>query len=64
MLIWYQIISELFVNIAAGWFGVALFEPKIASVNQILLLILKIILGILSLFVAKFFKEKARRRRK
>jgi len=66
MLIWYQIISELFVNIAAAWFVVIFIEPQISDLSskeKILALIFRSCLGILSLFFAKYFREKTRRKR-
>jgi len=61
---WFEIISELFVNLAAGWFGLVLFVPqfsRITTSQDFLLLIFKFLLGIISLFAAKFFREKTRR---
>ena len=63
---WFQIISELFVNLAAGWFGAVFIEiqiSKIQSSADILLLIFKFNIGILSLFIAKFLREKSKRRK-
>lgn len=60
---WYQVISELFVNLAAGWFGVVLFEPQLGSIRtreDILWLIFKVLLGIISLFGAKYWREKSK----
>lgn len=67
MLVWYQIISELFVNLAAGWFGVVFIQPYVDSIHtsqDILWLLFKVLSGIMSLFTAKFFREKSRRRRR
>ena len=61
--VWFEIISEFLVNIAAGWFAVVFIEPQlfpIQSVTDFLTLTLKFLLGILSLFAAKYFREKAR----
>lgn len=63
---WYQIISELFVNIAAAWFGAAFIETQINipdTGKDILSLIFRFLTGILSLFIAKYFREKVRRKK-
>ena len=65
MRVWYQIISELFVNLAAGWFGFVFVETQFSSIQtteDILWLIFRIGLGMLSLFIAKFLREKTKRR--
>ena len=64
-MIWLEILSELFVDLAAAWFAVAFIEPQFGIINtfsDILWLILKVFAGIISLFVAKHLREKARRR--
>lgn len=62
-MIWFEVLSDLFVNISAGWFGVVFIEPQLGLVNtkvDIFWLLFKILSGIISLFIAKYFKEKAR----
>ena len=65
MVIWFEIISELFVNISAGWFAVAFVDIQTVivapSYEKILILIFKAFFGIISLFIAKFFREKVRK---
>ena len=66
MVVWFQIISELFVNIAAAWFGAVFIEPQInpiTSFEDFLVLILRFGVGIISLFAAKFFREKRGKRK-
>ena len=67
MRIWYQLISELFVNLAAGWFAVVFIQPyiePIQSAQDILWLLFKTLSGIISMFAAKFFREKSQRRKR
>lgn len=62
---WFEILSELFVNFAAAWFAVVFIETQIteiASIKDFLLLIFRFILGILSLLIAKYLREKGRRK--
>lgn len=64
MKIWFEILSELFVNLAAGWFAVVFIEPQITDLDvgqAILPLTLRFLLSILSLIVAKILKEKIRK---
>lgn len=57
---WFQILSELFVNIAAAWFVVAFVDLQVVTLtfNGILPLTLKFALGMFSLVLAKFLREK------
>lgn len=62
---WLEILSELFVNFAAAWFAVVFIETQITeirTIEEILQLTLRFILGILSLFVAKYLREKGRKK--
>lgn len=57
---WFEIFSELFVNLAAGWIGISLLElPVLFSGNlgNIFLLTIKLASGILSLYLAKMCKD-------
>lgn len=56
---WFEILSELFVNLAAGWFAVVFIEPQI-GLNNRWLLFFKFLLGILTLVVAKMFREEGK----
>lgn len=61
---WLEILSEFFINLAAGWFGVVFFEPQlitIDSIGDVFVLTLKGSLGILSLVLAKILREEARK---
>lgn len=58
---WFIVLSELFVNLSAGWFVVVFIEPQInppLTVEKLLALIFKLILGILSLVIAKYLREE------
>jgi len=62
---WFEITSELFVNVAAAWFAIVLIEPqfdKALSLLDILWLILKLVAGIISMYIAKYFRKISRRR--
>lgn len=56
---WFEILSELFVNLAAGWFAVILIEPYV-GVKNVWLLFFKLFLGIVTLMLAKVFREEGR----
>jgi len=61
---WLEILSEFFVNIAAGWFGIIFIEPQIAPIRDItdvLALTFKGIFGIVSLVLAKILREETRK---
>jgi len=63
--VWFEVISDLFVNIAAAWFVAAFIETQFYSFHSqedIFLLLFKILNGILSLFAAKYLREKSRRK--
>ncbi len=66
MKVWFEIISELFVNLAAGWLGVVFGDMPIVvnspSLSNIVALLFKFILAIICLLIAKYFKQKIRRR--
>jgi len=62
--VWFGILSDLFVNIAAAWFAVVFVEVQVSSFQtgeNVLVLLLKLLVGILSLFLAKYLREKAGR---
>ena len=62
---WLEILSELLVNFAAAWFAVVFVEPQlteIRTIKEVLLLTFKFILGIVSLIIAKYLREKARKK--
>jgi hypothetical protein len=63
MKIWLEIISEWLVNISAGWFAVAVIEPNFNQVfgsDEIASLTLRFTFGIVSLMLAKLFRERSR----
>lgn len=54
-----NIVSDLFVNLSAGWFGAAFITPNFSQAkrsNKFLLLTVNITLGIFCLVVAYFLK--------
>ena len=51
-----DIFSQLFVNLAAGWFGLVLITPQITGLDSYLL-IKSILNGIVSLILAVMLKE-------
>jgi len=56
-----SILSQLFTNLAAGWFGVVLIIPgvaKLESFDDFLWLTKNLLFGILSLLVAMTLSEK------
>lgn len=56
-----NILSQLFTNLAAGWFGVVLIAPGITKLDKfddILWLTKNLLFGILSLVVAIRLAEK------
>ena len=56
-----NILSQLFTNLAAGWFGVVLIIPgvtKLETLDDFLWLTKNILLGILSLLVAMILSGK------
>ena len=60
---WYQILSELFVNFAAAWFAVVFIEPQINPIQTAQdfgALIVRFGFGILSLLAAKYLRERSR----
>lgn len=58
---WFLVLSELFVNIAAAWFGLVFIETQLSSVRgfgDVSNLIFKFLIGILSLVIAKVFRSR------
>jgi len=56
-----DVLSQLFINLAAGWFGVVLIIPgvtKLDSFNDFFWLTKNLIFGILSLLIAMILSEK------
>ena len=52
---WFIILSDLFVNLAAGWFGIILIGPALANISSfidILWLLSNVIIGIICLLLA------------
>lgn len=58
-MIWLQAISDLFVNLSAGWFGAAVILPLNARRVKIrrLSLILNILFGIFALVIAVIIRS-------
>ena len=65
MKLWFEIISELLVNIAAGWFALVFIEPQLSPLNVVtaLSLIVKLMCGIISLIIAKALRAMISERR-
>ncbi|OGM31030.1 hypothetical protein A2630_03105 [Candidatus Woesebacteria bacterium RIFCSPHIGHO2_01_FULL_44_10] len=64
-LIWATILSELFVNLSAGWFGAAIIVPIFFEAQKPNLFILTgdIFAGILSLIIAFLLRKLSREQR-
>lgn len=58
--VWFEILSEVFVNLGSGWFGLVLYEVQFNADPAIL--ITRVALGIMSLVIAKLFREEVRQR--
>lgn len=57
-----QVFSQVFSNLAAGWFGVVVILPgitRLASLNDIFWLIKNILFGIVALWLALILAKKA-----
>lgn len=56
--LWLTIFSDLFVNLAAGWFGAVIIVPFISRRQKVpwWLLIFNVMSGILALFIAYFLR--------
>ncbi len=57
-IVWFEIVSELFVNLAAGWFAVVFIEPQLGTLKTGWELLFRFFLGITSLFIAKSLREE------
>jgi hypothetical protein len=61
--VWLEIFSDLFVNLAAAWFTIIFIQPSIyltGSISDLFWLFYKFLLGMLSLFIAKYFREEVK----
>lgn len=58
---WFEIFSELFVNLAAGWYALVFIEPQLSGSVNGLALFLRFIFGTISLIAAKQFREEAKK---
>ncbi len=57
---WASILSELFVNLATGWFGAVFIVPNfsgITSTYEFFLLTADLVLGTVSLLVAFYLRQ-------
>ena len=57
---WSDILSDLFVNLAAAWFAEVLIETQLSKNTSFDVLILRFIFGILSLLVVKFLRDHSK----
>jgi len=53
---WLNILADLLINIAASWLILVFIEPQTGKIN-ITILLSRLIFAILSLIVAKYFKD-------
>lgn len=60
---WFEIFSEFFVNLSVVWFALVFIEPQVAGLKPETLntLIVRFALGVVSLTIAKNFREEARK---
>ena len=58
----FSVLSDLMVNLAAGWFALVFIEPQISGLSKeiILPLIFRLVAGIVCLAIAKKFREEAK----
>lgn len=62
MRLWFDVLSDLFVNISAGWFAVVFIESNIESIDNrldVFYLLLRIVSAIVALVIAKIFRQEA-----
>lgn len=59
--VWLDVLSDLFVNLSAGWLAIVFIEPQIGPVKNIFLLLLRCFSAILSLVIAKILREEAKK---
>lgn len=59
-LVWFEIFSELLVNLSAFWFSLLLIEQQIINRFDFFLLIARVIAGIISLIIAKYLREEVK----
>ena len=67
MRIWYDILADLLVNLAAGWFGAVFIAPNFFGIRSPLdwiVLTGDFVMGIVSLSIAMRLKRAAKMRRK
>lgn len=59
---WLSVLSDLFVNLAAGWFALILIELQISKFDSATFLSLtgRFVVAILTLLIAKIFREKTK----
>lgn len=55
----WAVLSDLFVNLSAGWFGFLFIESNIILAERIDALLLRLFWGIMSLIVAYIFRKLA-----
>jgi hypothetical protein len=60
---WFLLFSELFVNLAAGWFGAVLIVPNFSGIEtpfNLAILTGDVLAGIFSLLIAFKFRKLSR----
>lgn len=58
--VWNNLLSDLFVNLSAGWFGAAFILPSFSEniiTTDFRILTADVLLGILSLTIARVFRK-------
>ena len=60
LLNWFEILSDLLVNLSSGWFALILLEPGINPKINFWILTNRFFFGILSLSIAKYLKDKSK----
>lgn len=61
---WFEILSDLFINLSAGWFGAVIIVPNFAGLNRslnFLVLTVDVIFGMFFLVLAFRFKKLSKR---
>lgn len=59
MILWLQAVSDLFINLSAGWFGAALIVPLYTKKPKFKpwVLTINLLLGIVALLLAIFLRN-------
>lgn len=58
MIAWVSVLSELFVNLSAGWFALVIIEPKLNPNLTLIELLSRLFSGIIALLIAKYLRQQ------